>query len=108
MCTWHSIITTKLLHVTKCDMPYAKKSLWFLVIGQLQNQCGDTLLSASRELREYIVYAGTKFPSIQSMVAKRGLTYQPNVHTAHHSRIPIDPAILTATRHRFIAKKEKI
>ena len=48
---------------------------------------------------------------IRSMVAKRGLTNQANVHTtmwkksfkAQHGRIPIDPAIFDAIGHRFVA-----
>ena len=57
------------------------------------------------------------FPYIQSMVAKGGLTNQANIHTnsyvkkpfkTHHGRIPIDPAILVAIGHHFIAKKKKI
>ena len=50
----------------------------------------------------------------QSMVAKRGHTIRANVHTPvknlfiiQHGRIPINPAILAAIGHRFIAKKKK-
>ena len=54
---------------------------------------------------------GDQISHIQSMVAKRGLTNQENVHTpdmkksfkAQHGRIPIDPASLAAIGHRFIA-----
>ena len=57
----------------------------------------------------------TKFPIIQSMVAKRGLTNQAYVHTPYvktsfktqHGRIPIDPAISAAIGHRFIAHKKE-
>ena len=47
------------------------------------------------------------------MVAKRSLTNRANLHTpmsfkAQHSRIPIDPAILAAIGHHFIAKKGKL
>ena len=48
----------------------------------------------------------------QSMVAKRGLTNRANVHTHYvkklfktqHGGIAIDPAILAAIGHRFIAR----
>ena len=54
----------------------------------------------------------------QSMVAKRGLTNRACVHTCtctppymymyvKKPRIPIDPAILAAIGHRFIAQKKK-
>ena len=51
---------------------------------------------------------------VQSMVAKRGLTDRANVHTplwkksfkTQHGRIRIDPAILPAIGHRFIANKK--
>ena len=52
----------------------------------------------------------------KSMVPKRGLTNRANVHTpidvktlfkTRCSRIPIDPAILAAIGHCFIAKKEE-
>ena len=51
---------------------------------------------------------------IQSMVAKRGLTnsakrsypYVKKLFKAQHGRILIDPAILAAIGHRFIAKNK--
>ena len=52
----------------------------------------------------------------QSMVAKRGLINQANVHThtcvkklfkTQRGRISINPAILAAIGHRFIAKKKQ-
>ena len=57
----------------------------------------------------------------QDLVAKRGRTNRANVQTfkrsnvqtfkksfkTHHSRIPINPAILAAIGHRFIAQKKK-
>ena len=59
---------------------------------------------------------GDQISHIQIMVAKSGLTNRANVHipigvkkslwfNAQHGRIPIDPAILAAIGHRFIAKK---
>ena len=60
---------------------------------------------------------GNQISHIQSMVAKRGLTNQANAHTpymwkksfkAQQGRIPIDPAILAAIGHRFIAQKKDI
>ena len=64
----------------------AVDALFFLVI---------LFFLANREIRD--TYAGTTF-RIQSMVAKRGLTNQANVHTpfvkksfkTQHDRIPID------------------
>ena len=46
------------------------------------------------------VYAGTKFPT-QSMMAKK-------LFKTQQGRIPINPAILAAIGHRFIAKFKKI
>ena len=42
-----------------------------------------------------------QIPHTQSMVAKRGRTNRANV-----GRIPLDPAILAAIGHSFIAKKK--
>ena len=61
---------------------------------------------------------GDQISHIQIMVAKSGLTNRANVHipigvkkslwfNAQHGRIPIDPAILAAIGHRFIAKKNE-
>ena len=49
----------------------------------------------------------------QSMVAKRTLTDRPNVHVKKsfktpRGRIPIDPAILAAIGHRFIAQQKNM
>ena len=72
-----------------------EKSLWFLVIGRLQNRCGDVLLCfvlfgnlfliiffANREIRDTDMYTWGKISHIyiQSMAAKRGLTNWANVH----------------------------
>ena len=70
---------------------------------------------ATRYLFYFFCQQGnTWYPHIQSMVAKRGLTNWANVHTPmrngrlkQHGRIPIDPAILAATGHRFIAPPQK-
>ena len=63
----------------------------------------------------YMIYCirGDQISHRQSMVAKRRLTNQANVHTpmsfkAQLGRIPIDPAVLAAIGHRFIATKNKI
>ena len=96
----------------------AQKSIRFLVIGRLQNRCGDALFFlffyANREIRVACI-RGDQISHIQSMVAKRGLTNRANVHTSmskksfktQHGRNPIDPAILAAIGHRFIANKKK-
>ena len=66
---------------------------------------------SNRAIRDAGIYAATKFPisNVQSIVANRGLTNLTNVHTPMWiSRIPIDPAILAAIEHRFIAKKKII
>ena len=60
----------------------------------------------------FILVIGTK-PNV--LYTKRGLTNRENIHTHYvkksfktqHGRIPIDPAILAAIGHRFIAKKNK-
>ena len=84
----------------------AKLSVWFLVIGRLQSRCGDALflLVLTSEIHTYIR---------GNWVAKRGLTNRANIHYPYvkkwfktqHGIIPIDPAILAAIGHRFIAKK---
>ena len=56
-----------------------------------------------------------KISHTQSMVAKTGRTNRANVHTpcvnksckTQHGRISIDPAVLAAIGHRFIAKNNK-
>ena len=66
---------------------------------------------------KYVLHCirGDQISHIQSMVAKRGLTNQANVHTpmwksnfkAQHGRTPIDPAILATIGHRFIATTKR-
>ena len=66
-------------------------------------------------IRGYWNQTNTQISHTQSVVAKRGRTNRANVHTPYvkksfktqHGRIPIDPAILAAIGHRFIAKKTK-
>ena len=92
------------------------KSLQFLVIGRLQNRCGDALFFLFLPTGKYMTHCirrdHLKFPIIQSMVAKRGLINLANVHTPMwkhlHSRIPIDPGMLAAIGHRFIATIKNI
>ena len=58
---------------------------------------------------------GDQISHIQSTVAKRGphkpgkrsYPYVKTSFKAQHGRIPIDPAILAAIEHRFIAPKKK-
>ena len=67
---------------------------------------------------KYVIHCirGNQISHVQSMVAKRGLTNWANIHTpmwtksfkAQHDRVPIDPAILAAIGHRFIAQKKII
>ena len=105
-----------------------KISLQFLVISRLQNWCGYALFFFlifffCQPVKYMSVIHGywkqTKFPHTQSMVAKRGHTNRANTCTpieymyvnksfkshSQHGRIPINPAILAAIGHRFIAKE---
>ena len=121
-------------------MMYApQKNISFLVIGLLQNWCGDTFFKFIYflflyflqiffgELVKYTCDTCTwllepdQISHTQSMVAKRGPTNRANVYIVsvhvhvymcmyvktsfktQHSRSPIDPAILPAIGHRFIA-----
>ena len=68
----------------------AKKSLWFLVIGWLQNRCGDMFFFLMffghlyfLPIGKYVIHCirGDHISHVQSMVAKRGLTNRENVHT---------------------------
>ena len=75
-----------------------QKSLQFLVIGRLQNRCGDTLFlytGTSSCIRIFL--EPDQISQTQSMVAKRGLTN----HTIY------TPANLAAIGHRFTAKKKR-
>ena len=65
-----------------------KKSIWFLVIGRLQNRCGDALyflgnlfFLPTSEIRDTRLLEPDQISHTQSMVAKRGHTNQANVHT---------------------------
>ena len=60
-----------------------KKSLRFLVIGQLRNQCRDFFLGffANREIRDTCCICHDQISNFQSMAAKRGLTNQASVYT---------------------------
>ena len=84
----------------------AKKSLRFLVIGRVRNRCGDMLLLffcffCQQGNTWYIVYAGTKFP-----IQKYGsCPYVKKSFKTQHGRILVDPAILAAIGHRFIAQE---
>ena len=65
---------------------------------------------ANREIRDTCIRRD-QISHIQSMVAKRGKRSYPYVKKlfkTQHGRNPIDPAILAAIGHRFIAKKEKL
>ena len=62
----------------------------------------------------YMYMRGPNFPYTKYGGYKWGLTNLVNVHTPmwkrrlkQHGRIPIDPAILAASGHRFIAKQKK-
>ena len=55
---------------------------------------------------------GDQISHTQSMVAKRGLTkrsypFEKKLFKTQHGRNPIDPAILAAIGHRFIAKTKE-
>ena len=109
-----------------------QKGLRFLVIGRLQNLCFFVLFCCgffgptSEICNTCICGYGLIFTKIisqqpdrishtQSMVAKRGRTNRANIHTPYvkksfktqNGRNPVDPAILAAIRHRFIAKREE-
>ena len=63
---------------------------------------------------KYVIHCicGDQISHTQSMVNKRGLTNQAKINVkksvkAQHSRIPINPAILTAIGHRFTAQKRE-
>ncbi len=95
---------------------FTKKSLLFLVVGWLQNWCGDMLhfffwggggvifVLPSSEKKNVIhtcihmcmwLLEPDQISYTQSMVAKRDLTNRANVHTirkTQRSRIPINPA----------------
>ena len=53
-----------------------QRSLRFLVIGRLQNRCGDAFSPFFCQPVKYVI----QISSTQSMVAKRGLTIRANVH----------------------------
>ena len=78
---------------------WPKNSLWYLVIGWLQNWCGDTffififflgffeiLFFVAKQWKTWYMYTRLLEPDqishTQSMVAKRGLTTHANVHTS--------------------------
>ena len=74
-----------------------------------ENRVSSEIKIANGEIRNTCI-RGDQISHIQSMVAKRGLTNWANVHTpveTQHGRNPLDPAILAATGHRFIAKTNK-
>ena len=85
--------------------------LFFVVIcfPFLDNQCVYIHVYMCKRLLERDQISHT-----QSMGSKRGRTNRANVHTkiymkksfkTQRGKIPIDPAILAAVGHRFIAKK---
>ena len=61
----------------------------------------------------HCVHVYAEIPHVQSMVTKRGLTNRTNIHNPYvktsfktqRGRIPIDPAILAAIGHCFIAMR---
>ena len=59
----------------------AKKSIRFLVIGRLQNRCGDALVSPLFIYMYTWLLEPDQMSHVPSMVAKRGLTNQANIHT---------------------------
>ena len=102
-----------------------QKSLRFLVIGRLQNRCGDTLFPlflvfwyfsffANREIRDTLYTRGPNFPLYKvrwlreaSQIRQTFIPYVKKSFQTQYGRIPIDPAILAAIGHRFIANKKK-
>ena len=117
----HQTETPRQLHAV-LHKAKEKVSGFKLYIGQLHNQCSYTLVLflaiflflPTTEIRDTCIHGywnQTKFPIHKSMVAKRGHTNLANVHTpiwkksfkTQHGRIPIDPVILAAIGHRFIA-----
>ena len=86
-----------LLHVKFISvLGQKRKSLRFVVIGQLQNRCSDAFIFYFLPTGKYVihVYAGTKFP--------HKLWWQERPHKSLKTQngiIPINPAILAASFH---------
>ena len=96
-----------------------KKSLRFLVIGRLQNRCGDALFFPSffcfgpaGKYVIHIIYAGTKCPMYKvwwlreaSQISQTFILLCEKSFKAQHGRIPIDLAILWCNWTSFHSKK---
>ena len=116
--------------LSMCMIKPEKKGLSFLVIGRLQNRCGEfVFFLPTSEICDTLCVHNIWYICVhtlllepdqlshtQSMVdTSRGCTNRANVRTplprfekkTQHGRIPIDPAILAAIGHRFIAKEKR-
>ena len=99
-----------------------KKSLQFLVIGRLQNWCGDTYIfcqPVKYVIHVYMVIGTRPNCPIHKVwwlrdTSQIGQTFIPlckkKSFKIQHGRIPINPAVLAATGHRFYSnnKNQKI
>ena len=109
------------VHKPLKEQVYQIKKTQFLVIGRLQNWCGDAFFCLfffdqpvkyaihvyavieTRPNFPYTKYGGWERPHKSG---KRSYPYMKKSFNTQHSRIPIHPVILAAIGHRFIATKK--
>ena len=112
-CTFPNNVVPSLQHLRHIRPKKGISGFWssvgFKISAMTRFFLSAIFFLVSREIRDTLYTRGPNYP-LQSMVAKRGLTNLANVKKsfkAQHGRIPIDPAILAAIGHRFIARGDQ-